>query len=73
MRSIGTLSMPVGALNTSTPVEVSTTSALTPPGVSSKRLAVSASVEVSTTAESGGVGGSDGGGSDGGVGLELQK
>ena len=40
--------------------------------MSSKTLAVSASVEVSTTSESGGVGGTGGGGSDG-AGLDLQK
>ena len=53
----------------STPVDASTS---TPLGVPSKRLAVSAPVEVSTTSESGRAGGTGGRGS-GGVGLDLQK
>ena len=57
----------------STPDEASTTSTSTPPGVSPRKLVVSAPVvEVSTTSESGGAGGTGGKGSDG-VGLDLQK
>ena len=63
--------MPAGVSSASTPVEVWTTSTSTTPGVSPRRLVVSAFVEVSTTSESGGVG-TGGGGSDG-VGLDLQK